>query len=132
MRHTLVDTLTHLMAGDPPAVFDLNREVARADSQLAQIAAALATTAALIEGARWPEAAARLRTVDSLDAIADRQGLLVASIGRRELLARQSAVEAVTEEVLRDAVSWLVLGLVLLWFGVVAIRVTAMRSLKGS
>ena len=49
---------------------------------------------------------------------------------RRDLLARQQAVEAVTEEVLRDSVSWLALGLVLLWLGVITVRRRILRPLS--
>ncbi len=117
----------HQLRGAPSALI---REFARADSQLSQTAAALTATAALIEGRRWSAAAAHLRVIDSLDAVADRQGLLVASIARRDLLARQQAVEAVTEEVLRDSVSWLALGLVLLWLGVITVRRRILRPLS--
>jgi signal transduction histidine kinase len=138
LSHALLDTLTQLMdAGLPEATSplpgvppDLSREVARSDSALSQTARALAATVALIDDRRWSQATEQLHVVDSLDSVADRQGLLVASIGRRDLLERQEAVEAVTQEVLRDAVSWLVLGLLLLWLGVVVIRRRILRPLS--
>jgi signal transduction histidine kinase len=135
----LVDSLNGLMASDPPHVrarqyaaapSDLGREVARSDAQLSQVATALTATAALIEGRRWTEATASLRVVDSLDDAADKQALLVASIARRDLLARQQAVEGVTAEALRDTVLWMALGLVLLWFGLVSIRGRILRPLS--
>jgi signal transduction histidine kinase len=137
--HALVDSLNRGMASDEPrtrgrrfpaAPVDLGRVVARSDSQLSEIAAALAATTALIDDRRWAEAAARLRLVDSLDIAADKQALLVASVAREDLLARQQALEAVTAEVLRDTVLWLVLGLVLLWLGLVVIRRRILRPLS--
>jgi signal transduction histidine kinase len=137
--HAPVDSLGRFLSSDPSgaraqqvaaAPSDLGRAVARSDSQLSEIAAALTATAALIAGRRWDEAAARLRVVDSLDAAADRQGLRVASIARHDMLAPQQAVEAVTAEALRDTALWLALGLVLLWLGLVAIRRRILQPLS--
>ena len=130
LGNALMDDLRRLMNSDslgerarsPTAPSDLYRAVAQADSQVSQIAAALAATAALIEGRQWPEAVARLRVVDSLDVVADKQVLLITSLGRRDLLARQQALEAASAEVMRDTVLWLALGLGLLWLGLVVIR----------
>jgi signal transduction histidine kinase len=131
LEHPLTDSLSQVGARDPAGVAardlpaassELGRAVARSDTQLSEIAAALASTAALIEGRQWSGAAARLRLVDSLDRVADKQAPLVAAIGRRDLLARQEALEAVTVEALRDTVLWLVLGMGLLWLGLVVIR----------
>jgi signal transduction histidine kinase len=114
----------------PDAVSALGRAVARSDAQLSQIATALAATAALIESRHWAAAVARLRVVDSLDAAADKQALLVSSIGRQYLLARQQTLEAATAEVLRDTILWLALGLVLLWLGLVVIRRRILQPLS--
>jgi signal transduction histidine kinase len=54
----------------------------------------------------------------------------VSSIARRDLLARQQAVEGVTAEALRDTILWMALGLVLVWFGLVSIRGRILRPLS--
>lgn len=131
LGHDVIDSLSQIttlvptgvgLRSLPAATSELGREAARSNTQLSEIAAALASTAALIEARQWSKAAARLRLVDSLDTFADRQMLIVASLGRRDLLARQAALEAVTAEALRDSVLWLLLGMGLLWLGLVVIR----------
>jgi signal transduction histidine kinase len=114
----------------PPALSDLGGEIARSDAQLSQIAAALTAIVTLAHTGRWSEATARLQVVDSLEAVADQQMFLVAAIGRRDLLVRQDAVEAVTAEVLRDGALWLALGALLCWLGVVMLRRRIMQPLN--
>jgi signal transduction histidine kinase len=113
----------------PPAPSDLGREITRSDAQLSQMAAALTAIAGLAQAGRWTEATARLRSVDSLETVADQQVFLVSAIGRRDLLARQDAVDRVTRAVLRDTALWLALGVVLWWLGVVILRRRILRPL---
>ena len=139
LSHALLDSLNWLVGSDAPragvpqvpaAPSDLGREVARSDTRLSEIAAALTATAALIDGHRWPEAAAACGLWIRSTPPPTSRCWLAASIGRRDLLARQQALEAVTVEALRDTALWLVLGLVLLWLGLVAIRRRILQPLS--
>lgn len=126
----LVQSINRLASWEPsgararhfPADTALGHAVTRSDTLMSQTAHALVALVALIDDRRWSEATTQRERVDSLAADADEQALVLASIGRWNMLARQQAVQAVTTEVLRDTVLWLVLGLFGVWLGLIVIQ----------
>ena len=123
--HALVENVNRLATMSVrrfPADSALGDAVRRSNDLMSQIAAAFEAVGSLSERKRWSDASAQLGIVDSLAAVADEQTLLIASIGRWNLIARQQAVQAVTADMLRDTVLWLLMGLGLLWLGLLVIR----------
>ncbi len=100
----------------------LRAEIARADSQLARIAAMLEETGALIGAGARAAAAERLAPVDSLSRGAEEQAFRVAQLGQADLLAREGAAGTATTGVLRDLTLWLAVGVLLTWLGLLTLR----------
>src|SRR3989442_568201 len=62
------------------------------------------------EGGSWNDVTWRLRALDSLAQVVDQQMRAEGQLARRDLLARQQALQLAASEVLRDTILWLVLG----------------------
>jgi signal transduction histidine kinase/CheY-like chemotaxis protein len=106
-------------AAVPP---NLRPAIARADSQLSQIAVVLREAVTLIATGARGAAGERLALVDSLNRVAEQSSFRVAQLGRADLLARQAAVALASTEVRRDLVLWLVVGILLTWLGLFALQ----------
>src|SRR5439155_488604 len=84
--------------------------LARAEDAMTRLGSALAEEVTLFERGRWDDVTRRVRPLGSLAQVVDQQMLAEGQLARRDLLARQQALQLAASEVLRDTILWLVLG----------------------
>jgi signal transduction histidine kinase/ActR/RegA family two-component response regulator len=87
--------------------------LAQTDEAMTRVANGLADVLALLGAGRRAQAEARLRDVDGLFHAADSPHDRASQLARADLVARQRAVREAANEVRRDTLVWLLVGLVL-------------------
>jgi len=100
----------------------LRTEVGRAGRWLSAVSDTLVAASRLIDQRRWPDAARRVAAADSLTVVVEDEQRAVSRLAGEDLLAREAGLEATTTESRRDTVLWLVIGVLLVWLGLITIR----------
>jgi signal transduction histidine kinase len=103
------------LAQPPQAPFTpaMREALAQTDEAMARVANGLANVLALLGAGRRAQAEARLLDVDSLVRAADSPHERASQLARADLVARQRGVREAANEVRRDTLVWLLMGLLL-------------------
>ncbi len=103
------------LAQPPQAPFTpaMREALAQTDEAMTRVANGLANVLALLGAGRRAQAEARLLDVDSLVRAADSPHERASQLARADLVARQRGVREAANEVRRDTLVWLLMGLLL-------------------